>query len=271
MVMNGWWPWGLVGGLLVGAVLVGMARPSWIVRWILAPLAPRVLFCGRGPWRRLAITIDDGPSGQGSEALLALLEELQVPATLFLISGHLDQANPNFVAWALAAGHQIGHHMPEDQVSARLPRQAFQQQFAEAKAALEEAAQPHPLTVRWFRPGGGWFHRRMLDEVEGAGCRVALGSIFPWDTFRPPLTFLRWFVLHNAHPGGILILHDRPDTCAATLATLRAVIPRLKARNYHFVTLDALEADCQGDACAERFAPAGIDDGGPAAQQPAPR
>ncbi len=47
----------------------------------------------------------------------------------------------------------------------------------------------------------------------------------------------------NTHPGGILILHDRPDTCAATLATLRAVIPRLKERHYEFVTLDALGAD----------------------------
>lgn len=248
--MNGGWPWGLACGLLAGAVLVGMARPSWIVRWILAPLAPRVLFCGRGPWRRLAITIDDGPSGQGSEALLELLKELQVPATLFLISGHLHAVNPDFVARALAAGHQIGHHMPADQVSARLPRQTFLQQFAEAKAALEEAARPQPLTVRWFRPGGGWFHRRMLNAVDNGGCRLALGSIFPWDTFRPSKALMRWFVLHNAHPGGILILHDRPDTIAATLATLRAVIPRLKARHYHFVTLDALEEDPRGDACA---------------------
>ncbi|MFN9623484.1 MAG: polysaccharide deacetylase family protein [Cyanobacteriota bacterium] len=241
--MNGSWPWGLAGALVAGAALVGMARPSWIVRWVLAPLLPQVLFCGRGPRRRLAITIDDGPSGPGSEALLELLEELNVPATLILISDHLNKVNPDFVARALVAGHQIGNHMPADQVSARLPRPAFRKQFAEAREALREAARPQPLNVRWFRPGGGWFHRRMLAEVEAAGCRLALGSIFPWDTFRPPLALLRWFVLQNTHPGGILILHDRPDTCAATLATLRAVIPRLKERHYEFVTLDALGAD----------------------------
>jgi peptidoglycan/xylan/chitin deacetylase (PgdA/CDA1 family) len=64
--------------------------------------------------------------------------------------------------------------------------------------------------------------------------------VFPWDTFHPPLAFLRWFVLRNAHPGAILVLHDRPDTIDATLATLRAVVPELRRRGYSFVTLDSL-------------------------------
>ncbi|MCS5691736.1 hypothetical protein NZK33_07020 [Cyanobium sp. FGCU-6] len=52
--------------------------------------------------------------------VLALLRELQVPATLFVISGHLDRGDPAYLAQALADGHAIGHHIHADSVSARL-------------------------------------------------------------------------------------------------------------------------------------------------------
>ncbi|MFM7453941.1 MAG: hypothetical protein ACKO1V_08245, partial [Cyanobium sp.] len=74
----------------------------------------------------------------------------------------------------------------------------------------------------------------------GDGRRLALGSLFPLDTFHPPGWFLRRFLLLHAHPGAVIVLHDRPDTLPATLATLRQVVPLLQRRGYRFVTLDGL-------------------------------
>lgn len=232
-------PW-LLAGLALAFTALVVLMPSWLIRWVLAPLFPGVLFRGPGDPRQVAISIDDGPSGPGSGRLLDLLRELGVPATLFLIGGHLDRGGPGFVGRALADGHQIGHHMGEDSVSARLSREHFLNQLHSTAAALERAASPMPLALRWFRPGGGWFHPAMLRILKAEGYRLALGSVFPWDTFHPPLWFLRCFVLRNAHPGAILVLHDRSDTIEATLATLRAVVPELRRRNYNFVTLDVL-------------------------------
>jgi peptidoglycan/xylan/chitin deacetylase (PgdA/CDA1 family) len=48
------------------------------------------------------------------------------------------------------------------------------------------------------------------------------------------------FVLRNAHPGAILVLHDRPDTLPATMQLLRLVVPALRQRGYRFVSLDRL-------------------------------
>jgi peptidoglycan/xylan/chitin deacetylase (PgdA/CDA1 family) len=241
--MNPVWTWLLVAlGVIHIALMVALV-PSPLIRWALAPLFPQVLFCGPGDrgQREIAITIDDGPSGPGSEHLLDLLRELQVPATLFLISGHLDRSTPGFVARALADGHRIGHHMAEDSVSARLNRPRFLAQLHGTADALARSAVPLPLRLHWFRPGGGWFHPAMLRMLQAEGYRLVLGSVFPWDTFHPPPAFVRWFVLRNAHPGAIVVLHDRPDTIAATLATLRAVVPDLRRRGYSFVTLDAFE------------------------------
>ena len=82
----------------------------------------------------------------------------------------------------------------------------------------------------------------MLQALTQRGYRLVLGSVFPWDTFHPPHAFLRWFVLRNVHPGAILVMHDRPDTIAATLSTLRSVIPELRRRGYRFVRLEELIA-----------------------------
>ena len=52
--------------------------------------------------------------------LLARLRELQVLATLFVISGHLDHGDPAYLAQAFADGRAIGDHMHAESVSARL-------------------------------------------------------------------------------------------------------------------------------------------------------
>ena len=236
-------------GVILLALALGLIlllKPSLLIRRVLAPLFPRVLFCGDPSRPQLAITIDDGPSGPGSWQLLTLLDELQVPATLFLISGHLERTRPGFVREAVAAGHRIGHHMAEDRISAHLDAETFREQFEEAVRQLRQAAGTPRLDLRWFRPGGGWFSSTMLGTIGEKGFRLVLGSVFPWDTLHPPARYLRWFVLNNAHPGGILVLHDRPDTIAATLSTLRAVVPELQRRGYRFTTLDAMVEDSGG-------------------------
>jgi hypothetical protein len=76
--------------LLLDLVVCVVLLPSLLIRGLLAPLFPAVVFCAPGRQKRLALSIDDGPSGPGSEALLDLLQELQVPATFFLIGSHIS-------------------------------------------------------------------------------------------------------------------------------------------------------------------------------------
>ncbi len=231
----------LVLVLLLDLVVFVVLLPSFLIRGLLARLAPAVVFCGRAGQKRLALTIDDGPSGPGSEALLALLRELQVPATFFLIGSHLER-DPRFPRRALQQGHDLGNHLWCDEPSVSLSPQLFQQQLVDTERAIDRAAAPAQLHWRWFRPGGGWFHRAMLDALASRSYRLVLGSIFPWDTLRPPLWFVRLFVRLNAHPGGILVLHDTPALSGRTLETLRLIVPDLRRRGYRFVPLQELLA-----------------------------
>jgi peptidoglycan/xylan/chitin deacetylase (PgdA/CDA1 family) len=226
-------------GLLWGLLLLASWPLLALASRLLPPLLPQVLFRAPGAGSRLALTIDDGPS-PGSDQLLELLRELQVPATLFLIGDHLERGPAGFVQRALAGGHQIGNHMQVDGVSSQLDPASFAAQLLATERALQQAAAPLDLRLHWFRPGGGWFHRRMLRQLNAAGYRLALASLFPLDTRHPPGWFLRRFLLLHAHPGGVIVLHDRPDTLQATLATLQRVVPLLQRRGYRFVTLDGL-------------------------------
>lgn len=226
-------------GLLWGLLLLASWPLLALASRLLPPLLPQVLFRAPGAGSRLALTIDDGPS-PASGQLLELLRELQVPATLFLIGDHLERGPAGFVQRALAGGHQIGNHMQVDGVSSRLDPASFAAQLLATERALQQAAAPREQRLHWFRPGGGWFHRRMLRQLNAAGYRLALASLFPLDTSHPPGWFLRRFLLLHAHPGGVIVLHDRPDTLQATLATLQRVVPLLQRRGYRFVTLDGL-------------------------------
>ncbi|MEA5390753.1 polysaccharide deacetylase family protein [Cyanobium gracile UHCC 0139] len=225
--------------LLLDLVVLVVLLPSLLIRLLLVPLFPRVVFCGRGRQKRLALTIDDGPSGPGSEALLALLRELEVPATFFLIGTHLD-CDQRFPRRALQLGHDLGNHLWIDEPSAGLPPAVFQQQLVDTERVIARAAAPATLRWRWFRPGQGWFHQTMLDALAARRYRLVLGSIFPWDIRQPPLWFVRLFVRLNAHPGGILVLHDTPDLNRRTLETLRRIVPDLRRRGYRFVPLQEL-------------------------------
>ena len=90
--VSGWRSLGLraaPSALLWGLVLLASWPLLALARRLLPPLLPEVLFCAPGAGRRLALTIDDGPSPR-SDQLLDLLRELQVPATLFLIGNYMQ-------------------------------------------------------------------------------------------------------------------------------------------------------------------------------------
>ena len=75
---------------------------------VLALLA-RPLRAEAAPQRYLALTFDDGPSGELTEQLLEGLAERQVHATFFVCAYRIAQF-PDTLSHIAAAGHEIGLH-----------------------------------------------------------------------------------------------------------------------------------------------------------------
>jgi len=80
----------------------------------------------------------------------------------------------------------------------------------------------------------------MLKIAYRHGYRVALGSIFPFDTNIPSSWFASAQILCNARSGSIIILHDTGLWGERTALTLSRVLPKLSQKGYQVVTLSEL-------------------------------
>ena len=94
--------------------------------------------------------------------------------------------------------------------------------------------------LRGARPGSGWYSARMVRQMERAGYRCALGSVYPLDAQQPFAWLSERYVLARVRPGAIVILHDRGRRGSRTARVLGRVLPELRARGYRVVTLSEL-------------------------------
>jgi peptidoglycan/xylan/chitin deacetylase (PgdA/CDA1 family) len=224
-----------VSGLVVlGLLATGLwTSPGWLVPQI-AAWSPRCLYAVTTSEKAVALTIDDGPDPAHGPALLRLLQEHDARATFFLISAHVSGAE-SVVTDLVAHGHEIGNHLTRDEPSIRLSPAAFGVAMRQADSVLSRFAR-----LRWLRPGAGWYNVAMLDTMERAGYRCALGSVYPYDGGVTWPRLAAAYILANARPGALIVLHEGGSRSLRTIEILRRVLPELEARGYRVVTLSEL-------------------------------
>ena len=228
------WLLASAGGCAVVAAALWTA-PRWLVPR-LAARSPRCLYQVATPERVVALTIDDGPDAAHASAILRLLREHEARATFFLISGRVP-GRETIVTAAVAEGHELGNHLTRDEPSIRLPPGVFGAAVREAGCVLARFG-----PVRWLRPGSGWYTRAMLDIVEREGYRCALGSVYPYDAHVPSARLAAAYLLANARPGAVMVVHEGGGRGRRTVEVLRRVLPALRTRGYRIVTLSELAA-----------------------------
>lgn len=207
---------------------------------------------------RIALTIDDVP-GKSMEALLDELDVYGVKATLFVISGMVNEVNEKRLVRALRDKHELANHMMRDCPCWKLSAEELESQFVDCEEVLkriEEKAieedekdfadrdESEGLRAllksrkRWFRPGSGWIKRDQAKWVRERGkAEIVLGSVYPFDAQSSFSSLNALQVRLSVHPGAVIVLHDRPHC----LATLRSLLPFLTA-HYSLVTVSDLFA-----------------------------
>jgi peptidoglycan/xylan/chitin deacetylase (PgdA/CDA1 family) len=151
----------------------------------------------------IALTIDDAPSPYTSQ-ILDLLQKYNAKATFFIIGSQLS-SHPDLLSRIHAEGHETGSHAWRDEPSLSLPLAELKAQIQELDPLLPENGNGE----KYFRPGSGFFSKRMVEMVSGLGYRTVLGSVYPHD---PQIHSARWnarHVLSMVRPGAVVIVHDR--------------------------------------------------------------
>jgi peptidoglycan/xylan/chitin deacetylase (PgdA/CDA1 family) len=227
-----------LAAVLAFLFVLGLAvwtAPRWLVPR-LAARSPRCLYTVPTAERTVALTLDDGPDAVHTPEILRVLREFGARATFFLISSRVP-GNEALVAAMVAEGHELGNHLTHDEASVRMAPAAFAAAVREADAVLARFA-----PVRWLRPASGWFDDAMLDTIEREGHHCALGSIYPYDAHQPWARVSAAYILTNARPGAVIVLHDGGIRGRRTVDVLRRVLPELRARGYRIATLSELDA-----------------------------
>jgi peptidoglycan/xylan/chitin deacetylase (PgdA/CDA1 family) len=202
----------------------------------LARSNPQVLYRVDTRSNAVALTIDDGPDPVTTARILDVLQRNGARATFFLIGSRVP-GNEELLRRMLREKHELGNHMMRDEPSIELSPEEFDRQLLDSHELLSGFA-----PIRWFRPGSGRFDARMLAALERYGYACALGSAYPFDPQIRWSWFSRQFIVSNARPGGVIILHDWGSKGRRTVKTLSALLPALAKRGFRVVTLTELLA-----------------------------
>jgi peptidoglycan-N-acetylglucosamine deacetylase len=175
--------------------------------------------------RGYALTFDDGPHAQGTQAILEILAGAGVGATFFLV-GEQVRRNPTLGREILAAGHGIGLHCDRHRNLLRLAPWQVREDIARACAAIEDATGHSPSL---YRPPYGVLNASALRLARGRGWRTLLWSHWgrDWEARATPASIAAR-VTDGVDEGSILLLHDADDYSApGSWRNTAAALPRV--------------------------------------------
>ncbi|MEU9339331.1 polysaccharide deacetylase family protein [Streptomyces sp. NPDC048290] len=206
---------------LCGGTLAGTAVP--------AGAAPAAVDCRRV--KCVALTFDDGPVAD-SRRLLGILKERNVKATFYLVGKNV-QRYPTTARDAHRAGHQIGNHSWDHADLTRLTSAQVRSQLSRADTAIKQATGVKPSTLR--APYGA--HNATVRQAADRPLVHWSVDTLDW-RYRDSARIVKT-VKEQTKPGDIVLLHDIHRT---TVNAVPGIITALKARGFHFVTVDQLFA-----------------------------
>lgn len=181
----------------------------------------------------VALTFDDGPSGEYTCRLLEGLKERDVKAT-FLLCGYRIKEYPNTTKTIFEEGHEIGLHSYSHKNMGKMTQAQAAREIADTLALLPDGCKP-----AFLRPPGGVCGEGVAAAAKDAGVALLLWSVDPRDWANHDAEAVETAVVDTVQDGDIILLHDMCD-CSVDAAL--AIIDKLQAQGFRFVTVSELAA-----------------------------
>jgi peptidoglycan/xylan/chitin deacetylase (PgdA/CDA1 family) len=216
-------------------------------RWRLSGLAsavlrqrfPAALWEGRTAERVVALTYDDGPDARDTPRLLEVLARHAVTATFFQI-GERAERHLELTRAVAEAGHQLAIHGYRHRAFPLELSEALRAQLAHTQRLLAEIAGCDAAAIRDVRPPFGLYTPAVLAGLVAWGYRPVMWSVVPFHWLQPAAPSIAQATV-GARPGSLLVLHE--SLAGPPVAELSdAIIPRLKAAGFRFISVDAMWA-----------------------------
>ncbi|OES43807.1 polysaccharide deacetylase family protein [Domibacillus iocasae] len=177
--------------------------------------------------KKIALTFDDGPNPESTEAILATLKKHQAKATFFMLGNRVERY-PELVDKIVQEGHEVGNHSWSHNDFTKLESADVKSEIDRTAAAVEAAAGVSPLAVR---PPYGATNENVNEVI---GVKPVLWTIdtMDWKSHDPKAICA--IVKKEAKDGSIILMHDIHQTTAEALDEL---VSSLQKQGYEFVTV----------------------------------
>jgi peptidoglycan-N-acetylglucosamine deacetylase len=189
----------------------------------------------------VALTLDDGPTPDFTQQVLAILKAKGVSATFF-VTGKEAEENGAQLRAIVEAGHEVGNHSYSHSYMTLMGPGTIAQEIERTDAAIRAAGFEGEIH---FRPPYGkklltlpWYlsehHRKtIMWDVEPESFSEIDGNA----------AAITKYVVNHTRNGSIIIMHVMYDSRAATRAALPDIIDGLRARGFEFATVSELMAE----------------------------
>lgn len=200
---------------------------------------PEVLWYGDESRREIALTFDDGPHPRDTPGVLDVLATHNVRATFFLIGRDVERA-PHLAREIHDRGHQIGIHCYRHLPFPWEDPQTLRSQLDGTRNTIETLCGISPQSIRDVRPPYGLFTKATVSLLSGWNYRLVMWNCIP-PHFLQPLGWSIKQIMEASISGSIFVLHDGHGHGTLAVQILEAILPRLKAQGFEFVTIGQMQ------------------------------
>lgn len=183
----------------------------------------------------VALTFDDGPTPEGTDAVLAVLARYEIKATFFLIGNKMERF-PGQAERLLAAGHELGNHTYSHERNLLRTSAFYRSEVGKADRLLRLAGARPTL----FRPP---FGKRLIGlplAADAAGYQTVMWEVEDQpEKFRDPQAYAR-DIVSRVRPGSIILMHPMYRHSQTARDALPLVIEQLRERGYTITTVSDL-------------------------------
>ncbi|MEC4804931.1 MAG: polysaccharide deacetylase family protein [Jaaginema sp. PMC 1079.18] len=213
----------------------------WLYK-VLKPTFSDCLWSGRLDVPQVALTFDDGPHPQYTQALLKVLDDYQVPGSFFWL-GECVARSPKMAQAVAARSHHIGLHGYTHRSFPRLTDRELRESLRQTQDIIAQTCGIERDRLVDVRPPNGLFTPRTLKLLRQWHYRPVMWSVVPEDWVCPGVNTVIERVLQQVTPGSLIVLHDGNCGGRDVAAIADYLIRALQQRGYHFVTIEQLWRD----------------------------
>ena len=186
---------------------------------------------------KVALTFDDGPWPTYTRKVVKVLRHHHVRATFFMIGENVERW-PGIARAVVKAGMAVGNHSwdhVQKPVFAKIRPHRLETEVSKTNEALERLGVKRPYL---FRPPGGSFDDRVVQEARRHGLRVVNWNVDPqdWRSSRSAKEIAH-AVLSHVRPGSIVDMHDGGGDQSATVKALPMIIRGIRKMGLKLVAI----------------------------------